>query len=176
MGSDTGMRCSNYNTISCEKCGPNHEPEMAFVQWYEIMDDQKLCIDKMDKTLGCIRRRWQQGSCEGGKISSAAEYDLIVVGSIRGLAHVVKRNFSAVLLDRSLSISRSAKLLSGKEEDWPLKLFYVYRFFNMPIGEWRMKKRKLKQTEIMWVESLRTCFCYRMIRRLFFWKVEWKGT
>lgn len=77
---------------------------------------KKLFVDKIDKTFGCIRLRWQRTILQAERLSSAVDYGLILVGSISGFVHLVKKNILLDFLDDSRPRKQSAELLLEKEE------------------------------------------------------------
>lgn len=63
-----GRECSSHKNVFCKTRGPKHKPKMVFVQWYMILDENKLSVDKLDKTLRCIYKKRQQTKGTAGKL------------------------------------------------------------------------------------------------------------
>lgn len=136
---DTGIECSGHKNVSRKICCPTHNLGIVFVQWYEILDEKKLCVDEVVRTLSFTRLKWKGTKRKCKRLFSAAECGLFPAGSIKGFVYIVKKNFASDLLDDSQPRKSNAELLSQKEEGWPRKLFCVNRVFNMPIDEQHKK-------------------------------------
>lgn len=54
-GLGNGIECSSHKYMTCKSCGPIHMYNIAFVQWYKILDENEPCVGEFDKTVGCIR-------------------------------------------------------------------------------------------------------------------------
>lgn len=67
---------------------------MPSVRWYEVLENENLPLDEINTALECARLRWQQTCARRGHLTSAAEYGLLPLGPVRGLVHIVWRDFA----------------------------------------------------------------------------------
>lgn len=108
---------------------------MAFVQLFEVADNPNLPMDEIDAVLRCVRLKWQQRSGWVGELSSAIEYGLTPLRSVRGFVHLIRRDFAFEVLDTSHPRKIIAEQLYEGKGGWPSDLFKVNGFFNMQIDE-----------------------------------------
>lgn len=60
--------CTHSKTF-CSECDIIWSGKMAFVQWFEVLDEMAFPLDKIDSVLDCVRLRWQQTCSKAGLIS-----------------------------------------------------------------------------------------------------------
>lgn len=91
--------------------------------------------DKINEILDCIQLQLHIRDGEAGQLSSAKQYGLVLVNSIRVFVHVMRAYF-AVSLVNSTNNERVKKYKSKKtgSDEYTGHIFYVNRF-HMCIGE-----------------------------------------
>lgn len=98
---------------------------MAFLQWFEIADEDTLPLDDIYKTFQCVRLRWHRTSDETDVLSSAAEHGLVPLDSLWGFVHLARRDFMVDDLDKLFQRKVKKKRLRKGKEGWPSQLLYV---------------------------------------------------
>lgn len=59
------------------------EREFCFVQWYEMIDESILAVDKIGAVLNCMRLRWQETPGEPNLLLGSKKYGLLSMESVR---------------------------------------------------------------------------------------------
>lgn len=123
-------RCVQHERKNCPVCDKNVTQELAFVQYYEVLGEKELKMDRIDLILDCIRLQWQKTKGEYGKTSSAKYYDLVPVDTIRGKVHIVPADHEIFILDSAVERKKEYDILRADETGWPASIFYVNRFYR----------------------------------------------
>lgn len=71
--------CATHHTETCVDCNDKPYLELCFVQRYEVLDENVLEIDLMDKTLNCLRLRRDQNPDERMVYEAGREFGLVTV-------------------------------------------------------------------------------------------------
>lgn len=101
-----------------------------FVQCFEVIDESLLRIGKTDRDLNCMKLRWQLTCAQADLLSSAVEYGMIPLESVKCFTHLVKKNFSVDVLSNHSSRKVKVQQFSGGESGLALYLFQVNRFLT----------------------------------------------
>ena len=124
--------CEIHKRRHCPECKQRFQQELCFVQFYDVLSEEKLPIDCIDKNLGCLRLHWQRHEGTVGSTLSSKQYGLISIDSIRGLVNIVPADVEMGLLHKTnLRRMNFEKLRSG-ENGWASDIFYVNRFCRPP--------------------------------------------
>lgn len=78
-----------------------NEEEFCFNQYFEIVSEIKLRLDKIDSILGCICFRWHRTAVEKGIFSPAPEFEFEPIDAIRGCVDIVQRGTAILVIDKS---------------------------------------------------------------------------
>lgn len=81
--------------------------EICFVQYFEVLSAGKVTMDKIDKTLRCVRLWWQRTLDVSGNLSPAKECGLVPITSVRGTINLVLENKILSIIDKTKSHSAS---------------------------------------------------------------------
>ena len=127
-----GGPCENHNRRHCPECKEGSEQELCFVQFYDVLSEEKLPIDGIDKNLGCLRLHWQRHEGTMGSTCSSKQYGLMPIDSIRGLVNIVPADVEMGLLHKSKLRTMCYDKLRSDEKGWASDLFYVNRFCRPP--------------------------------------------
>lgn len=73
----------------------------TFVQYFEVLGADKLKIDKIDKTLGCVWLSWHRTSGKPGNLSPGRECRLVLIVSFRGTINLATKNTMLSVIDKS---------------------------------------------------------------------------
>lgn len=66
-----------------------NETEVAFIQYFDVKEP----VDDIDKALGCIRLMWSREQGELGETVSSPWFDLVGIGSLRGVVHIIRGHY-----------------------------------------------------------------------------------
>lgn len=103
--------------------------EFCFLQFYEVLGEEKLSVDEMDSTLKCIRLRWHR--TQGNNIySSGKEFGLVPVECIKGKVHVVRADFAMPIIGNHVRKKKEVESLRDGEDGWASHIFYLNRFYH----------------------------------------------
>lgn len=75
--------------------------EFCFLQYFEVLGREKLCVDNIDSALKCIRLRWHRTQGNNA-YSSAKEFGLVPVESILGKVHLVRGDFALPIVGKDV--------------------------------------------------------------------------
>lgn len=124
-------QCRTHKRQCCIECELHWDEGMAFVQWFEVINERMLPIDEIDCTLKCVRLIWQQTSGQASQLTSAPEFSLILLEFVRGYANLVGRDFANDILNDSSPQKPETMNLCEEIDGWPSHLFYMNRLYNM---------------------------------------------
>ena len=133
--SKESKECDRHQRRSCPACDNDTSKEICFLQWYELISTDMLPLDDFDKTLNCIRLRWQRNEGIVDKLQPSKEYGLVPVESIRGVVHVVRKDPFLSSLCTGDPRRRACEKLLGDSEDWLSEQFFVNRFMTYEVEE-----------------------------------------
>ena len=129
-GPDCSSLCNDHSGMEFPVRKPKLEQELVFVEYYDVLSNKDIKLDGIDKTLNCIRVRWQRSEGELGKSSSGKQYGLSPVDSIRGIVHVVPEDMAIPKLSLSVSRRKEYEMLRCGEDGWESRIYYVNRFYR----------------------------------------------
>lgn len=74
------------------------ENKYCSIQNFEVLNEDMLPVDAIDKAVNCIRLRWNRSKGFSGVQSCAKELSLVKVKSIRWILHLVRGDGEIPLL------------------------------------------------------------------------------
>lgn len=114
--------------MPCDICDRAIDGEYVFLQYYDIVSNQELPIDAVDKNLGCIRLIWDRHGGVSETMGPGKMYALSPLDSIRGRVNVVRATELVSILNSLVSYKKKLVDLVGERGTWESELFYVNRF------------------------------------------------
>ena len=131
--SNLGMRhasghCLAHMRMPCDICDRKVDGEYVFLQYYDIVSDEELPIDAVDKKLGCIRLIWDRHGGATDTMGPGKLYALSPLDSIRGRVSVVRATELVAPLHSEVAYKKKLVELVGDSGTWEKELFYVNRF------------------------------------------------
>lgn len=107
-----------------------HVQTILFVQYFKVVREIKIKMDRAKLVLGCIHLRWQRtdGSLIG--LSSVREFNLISLISIRGFVHIVCRSTIIALIDKGDEQSIAHFEMIDETKIWENETFQVNKLFS----------------------------------------------
>ena len=136
IGPECSSQCRDHRRIQCPVCNPQLEQELIFLQYYDVLSNEALKVDGIDKSLNCIRLRWQRTEGDFGKSTSGKQYGLSPIDSIRGMVHVVSADMAISKLATSVNRRKEYDRLRCDEDEWPSNIYYVNRFYRRKCEEY----------------------------------------
>ena len=120
-----------HNCVNCKIYFPSLLGTYAFVQYYDVVKDTEVPIDKVDKRLNCIRLKWARAHPEIEKaFDSGKEYALCPIESILGIVQLVRSHWIVSGLKDENIYKKSITQNLGPLHRWEGEMFYVNRFFS----------------------------------------------
>lgn len=104
--------------------------EFCFVQFYDTVPSHEVSVDTVDRTLNCIRVRWDKIAGVQSVLSAAKSFGLVPVDSIRGKVHLVPGDTGVELLSRKSIRKKEIESLKDGNDEWTKEMFYVNRFYQ----------------------------------------------
>ena len=99
------------------------------MQCYEVTGEDAGGKDNVDKTLDCIRLKWDRHGEESEGREVGKVYALCPLDSVRGRVHVLRCNAMIDLLhDNEPYRAAMIEHIRGSS-DWQQDIFYVNRFY-----------------------------------------------
>ena len=128
MGPNSDL-CILHNTKDCADCSMTMSEELVLVQCYDVIGDACVPKDNVDKTLDCIRLKWERHGEESEGREAGKVYALCPLDSVRDRVHVLRCNAMIDLLHDNVPY-RGAMLEEIRgSSDWQEDIFYVNRFY-----------------------------------------------
>ncbi|MEM9680054.1 MAG: hypothetical protein AAF901_06990 [Bacteroidota bacterium] len=122
--------CMIHNRDDCKTCHPDYVNQYAFVKYYDVLSEESVPIDEIDKCLNCIRLCWSKSNPVQKDRDSGKVYGLCPVDSIEGRIHVVEFSGMLELIDGSNTYKEKVIQKVGPEKRWEGKTFYVNIFIR----------------------------------------------
>lgn len=101
--------------------------KFCFVHWYEILDEDGLAIDNIDKVLSCIRLRWKQIPEEPHALSTAKDFGHVPLESIRCAARFVPKDECLDIIVDQTVWEDYEKMRSRNVSVWEARQFFTSR-------------------------------------------------
>ena len=128
---DSKNTCSLHNVQNCEKCNLVSLGTHVLVQYFDVITESELPVDKIDEKLNCIRLKWSRGHNDLQRdTDSGKEFGLCPITSILGVTHLAPATELLSLLNHNSGFKECIENNLGPSDRWEGELFYVNRFYK----------------------------------------------
>lgn len=127
---EDGYVCRHRQCNGCQICNIQRSNELCFIQYYQVLEDNHLKIDAIDRALECVQLRWDRTEGKPGELAAAKQFGLVPVGSLCGCFQPVRIYFHLPLLAESVKRRKRYDELQKGEKGWSSHLFAIYRFYR----------------------------------------------
>ena len=124
-------KCGAHNVENCSSCFGNVKGTYAFVQDYDVVNEDEVPIDEIDKQLNCIRLKWAWSYNEiEESVDCGKQYGLCHIDSILGVTHLVPAFEILRGLNNNSTYKTAVEKNIGPQDRWEGQLFYVNRYYR----------------------------------------------
>lgn len=115
----------------CPHSSFNAPSELCSLQSFDLLEESKVALDKIDKIMKCLLFRWQWNEGKIENISAEKLFWLELAESIRDVIHIHRRDTAvSEFCSNHRSRVESENLKNGRN-GWEAYQFHVYPFFRI---------------------------------------------
>lgn len=95
------------------------------MQYFEILNEDALGADELDKALNCVMLRWHPTLQEEGRYLAAREFGLLLAAALRKIVHTLPRDSAVAFVDPCSACRVDYSKICGFDVAWQSDFFYV---------------------------------------------------